>query len=467
MIEKEVILSLQEENKLLRQLLTKRDDKILQLETRTLELIEQIHLLETKIHSLQIKKDSSNSSKPPSTDISPPKRNQSLREKSGRTSGGQFGHKGKTLQMIANPDEIVEINPNYCNKCGCDLKDSSPCIEAKRQVFDIPLVQFKVTEYRRNSKDCPRCGHKQESEFPKGITNHVQYGPNIESSVAYLSVYQYLPFNRLKECMNHLFKIDMSEGTIDNMLIRMSKKAKPVYDRIKESITQSKHGGSDESGVKVNGIKFWIWVWQTMLSTYITYSASRGMKTIDSEFPEGLENMILNTDRWAAQLKTKTAGHQLCSAHILRDANFVDKVDKLDWAKRLNEILKRGLELKKRQLEYSKNDPLVIELEHDLDVLLHENIPKELYKTSHVLQKSLLKHRDCIFTFLYHKDTPPDNNASERAIRNVKVKQKVSGQFKSGLEQFCILRSVIDTSIKRGVDVMFTLSSIANLNPAE
>ena len=122
MIEKEVILSLQEENKLLRQLLTKRDDKILQLETRTLELIEQIHLLETKIHSLQIKKDSSNSSKPPSTDISPPKRNQSLREKSGRTSGGQFGHKGKTLQMSANPDEIVEINPNYCNKCGCDLK---------------------------------------------------------------------------------------------------------------------------------------------------------------------------------------------------------------------------------------------------------------------------------------------------------------------------------------------------------
>jgi transposase len=430
------------------------------------ELEQYNHKLEELLRQSKISKNSSNSSKPPSTDIASPKRNQSLREKTGKKPGGQPGHTGTTLQMSESPDEIIELNPNYCNKCGCNLENEEPHLEAKRQVFDIPPINVIVKEYRRNSKKCPSCGNHQEGEFPKSVNNHVQFSDRVESLVAYFSVYQLLPFKRLKECLKHLFNLDMSEGTIDNILNRMRDKAKPIYDQIWESIKQSNHAGSDESSVKVNGDKWWIWVWQTIFSTYITAHKSRGMEAIKSVFPEGLENVILNSDRWASQLKTKAAGHQMCIAHLLRDLNYIEAVDKIDWATRLKALFKKGLELKKQQSEYSRTNPLVMQMEDELDILLQEKIPKDLYHKTYVLQNNLKKKRDYIFTFLYYKDTPADNNGSERAIRVVKVKQKISDQFKSGLERFCVLRSVIDTGIKRGIDVLFVLSTIADYDPS-
>ena len=275
-------------------------------------------------------------------------------------------------------------------------------------------------------------------------------------------MYQYLPFRRLKELLNHLFNLGISEGTIDNLLSRMTEKALPVYEQIKESISLSNQVGSDETSAKVNGEKHWIWVWQTLRSTFLTASESRGSKTIDSMFPDGLINSILNTDRWAAQLKTKTAGHQLCISHLLRDLNFIEEVDNIDWAKRLKVLLKKALELKKQLSQYSHSHPATIELEQGVNILLQEIIPKDTYHKTYAFQKSLTKHRDSILTFLYNKDTPADNNGSERAIRNVKVKQKISGQFKTGQNRFCVLRTIIDTCKKRNIDIMVGLNYIAH-----
>ena len=78
----------------------------------------------------------------------------------------------------------------------------------------------------------------------------------------------------------------------------------------------------------------------------------------------------------------------------------------------------------------------------------------------------MIKYKPFIFTFLHFNDVPPDNNGSERAIRNVKVKLKVSGQFKSdhGADTFAVLRSVIDTAIKNGQNALQALTAIANYN---
>lgn len=461
-LEEQVILLIGE-NTQLRSIISQLEKHIAEQDIRISEQSKRITELEELLRQTKIFKNSGNSSKPPSSDISVPKRNQSLRESSGRKSGGQPGHKGTTLQMTDNPDEIIELNPNYCNKCGYSLADEISYLEAKRQEIDIPQIRLIVREYRRNSKNCPRCGHHQESAFPGHITNNTQYGSNVESLVSYLSVYQYLPFRRLKDLFKHIFNLKISEGTIDNILRRMSEKALPIYERIKETISTSTQVGSDETSAKVNGKKHWLWVWQTVLSTFLAASESRGTKAIDNIFPKGLEKSILTTDRWAAQLKTRTAGHQLCISHLLRDLNFIDEVDKIDWAKRVKILLKKGLELKKQESEYSYNNPAIMRLERELDILLKETIPKDLFSKTLTFQKSLIKHQDSILTFLYNKDVFPDNNASERAIRNVKVKQKISGQFKTGEQIFCILRSLIDTCKKRNVDVMFAMNSVAQL----
>jgi transposase len=451
---------LREENSYLREIINK-------LEKRVQEQEKRISELEEELRKTRIGKNSRNSSKPPSSDMSRPKRNRSLRQPSGKRPGGQPGHKGTTLNWIDTPDEIIELTPGYCNKCGCSLENAETRFLGKRQEIDIPPIHALVKEYRINGKTCPNCGHQQSGQYPEGIASKIQYGPNVVSLVAYLSVYQFVPFKRLKEIFRHVFNMEISEGTVDNMLKRMAGKSGSIYQRIKSSISESKQVGTDETSVKVNGKKNWIWTWQTALSTFLTVSESRGSKTIDSEFPYGLVNSILSSDRLAAQLKTPAKAHQLCFAHLLRDLKYLQALEDTQFSYAMEEMLKLAIYLKGEQSFYNKSDCWPLELEEDLDAMLKEDIPKASFPKTFAFRQSLVKHRRCIFTFLYNSETPPDNNASERAIRNVKVKQKVSGQFKSNENVFCILRSVIDTCKKRGIDILFALSNIAQIVPAE
>jgi transposase len=458
---------LKEINKELESNIIKQEKIISQQNKRIEEQDKRITELERLLHKAMLFKDSSNSSKPPSTDISTPKRNQSLREKSGKKSGGQIGHKGTTLEMSANPDEIIKLVPEYCNNCGSSLSNAVEEFQSKRQVVDIPPVHPIITEYQKYRKCCPHCGNHQETDFPAGVTNHIQYGSNVEAAIAYFSVYQIVPYHRLKECLKHYFNLDISEGSIYNILFRIASKAIPVYNHIKEKVLESNHIGSDETSVKVGGDKWWIWVWQTSKYTYISSSKSRGSKTIEAEFPNGLPNTILSSDRWAAQIKTPALEHQFCIAHLLRDLKYLEQLEKNEWSIKMKQVLKDALELKLKRSHYSKSDEEVIQIEQRFDILLQENIPKETQPKSLTLQKKFIKHRNSIFVFLYNADTPPDNNGSERAIRNVKVKQKVSGQFKTGQQIFCILRSVIDTCIKQSIDVLDALTEIVHFQPAE
>ena len=456
----EQVKALLEEIRILKEINKKLEERILIQDKRILDLEEELR-------QSKISKNSSNSSKAPSTDIFNQKRNQSLREQTGKKTGGQLGHKGSYLKMTDTPDAIIKMEANYCNQCGFNLEEVTSEAHSKRQLIDIPPIQAKVTEYQNCIKCCPKCGHKQQGGFPEGIKNHIQYGNNIEATVAYYSVYQYMPYKRLAQCLKQLFNIDISQGSIDNILSRMSLKAEPVYQKIKENISHSEQVGSDETSVKVDGQKWWQWVWQSAQETYISVCQSRGSQAIDEEFPNGLKRSILTTDRWAAQLKTEAKAHQLCIAHLLRDIEFLIQAEKNEWSIQLKQLFKSAIEKKKICSQYIKENIEMIQLEQKLDILLKSEIPKDKNPKTLALQKSLTKHRESILTFLYHAETPADNNGSERAIRNVKVKQKISGQFKIGQKRFSVLRSVIDTCIKRGIDILDALTAIANFVPAE
>ncbi len=116
-------------------------------------------------------------------------------------------------------------------------------------------------------------------------------------------------------------------------------------------------------------------------------------------------------------------------------------------------------------VDYYKQDPRRPQFEKRLDFLLNYDLPEGKNELI-TFQNRLKKYRDYLFTFLYRPEVPPDNNASERAIRNIKVKQKVSGQFRStnGAFRFAVLRSVTDTVIKNNQRVLNSLGIIANLH---
>lgn len=450
----------------------KEHDSILELQTANKLLKEQVKLLEEKIsyllsyiQKIEVKKDSHNSSKPPSSDFVKP--NQSLRTQSERKSGGQKGHAGSTLKISDTPDATTVLQSSFCKKCGFNLSESLFYQTSKRQIIDIPPIIPKYVEYQQMACECANCGTKNIADYPIGVNAPIQYGTSVEAFVGYFSVYQSIPYFRLKELFTQLFSIPISEGTIENILNRVSDKCLSIYERIKNEILKSTVVGSDETGCNVNGKQNWIWVWQNKLNTYIVPSDSRGFDTIMSVFAEGLGNATLISDRWAAQLKMKTKNKQICLAHLQRELTYLDETEKTPFASQFKELIEIVFKLKREQVENGKacneGDEIAIELEKKLQNLLAIPIDKEKATKTLLFQNSMLKNQKWILTCIYNIDVPPDNNASERAIRIIKVKHKVSGQFKTGQEAYCIIRSIIDTLKKRGLDIMTYFKLILDL----
>lgn len=426
-------------------------------------LEEKVLFLLQIIEKQSVKKDSHNSHNPPASDKSSPKRTKSLRKKSTRKTGGQLGHKGHTLEMKAIPNESHELKSNYCQNCSQSIGHLAYDLLSKRQVVKLPRIEPIYVEYQQYGCQCS-CGHYQKASYPKNVTAPIQYDSSIVALVSYFNVFQYVPYARTQQLFKDIFNLPISQGSIENHLKKAAKKANPVYQTILENIKSAGYVGADETGAKVNGEKWWIWVWQNIENTFLKASKSRGFDTVEQLFPEGLPNATIGSDRWAAQLKTASKDKQICFPHLQRELNFLQEKEKNDWATHFKSLLKQALGLRHdavhRNLAYQKTDKEIYQLEQRLNRLLARSIIKEHFPETFKFQKSMIKNRNYLFPCLYDLEVPPDNNASERAVRNVKVKQKISGQFKSGQDTFCILRSIIDTLRKRELDVLFFLKQI-------
>lgn len=433
--------------------------RVSSLEAKVLQLLEQLA-------NSSPDKDSHNSHNPPSQDKFKPKRNTSLRKKSSRKPGGQKGHKGRTLLQTSNPDKTKNLKSDFCECCGEDLRKCIHELVSKRQVVEIPPIKPLYIEYRQYGTECP-CGHHQKASYPEGVNAPIQYGSSVMALVSYFNVYQYVAYKRLSQLFGDVFSLPISEGSIENLLNKAAQKATPIYDRILELIKEATYVGSDETGAKVNGKKWWIWVWQNIKNTFLKASDSRGFDTVQETFPEGLPNATVGSDRWAAQLKIQSKHKQLCFPHLQRDLNFLEEKEQDQWATDFKTLLKDALLLRHQAVErkqaYPKDDPQAKDIEDRFNQLLVQTIAKEKCPKTCTFQKSMIKYRNHLFRCLYDLDVPPDNNASERAVRNIKVKQKVSGQFKSGQHTFCVLRSVIDTLRKRQLNVYEYLCQIMKI----
>lgn len=265
-----------------------------------------------------------------------------------------------------------------------------------------------------------------------------------------------------------MFGLKISEGSVDNLLERMAQKALPLYNKIREQVQQSHVVGSDETGSRFGGKKGWFHVWQTTRLTFIVASFNRGYSTINDYFTNGFPLTVYVSDCWAAQLKVAALAHQLCIAHLLRELrNFEDALS-CRWSSQMKQLLQDAIALNKqmRSQDYLVLGIAVNKLEERLsELLLADHCAS--HKKVKAFVKRLKKNRNSILTFLHHPKVPPDNNGSERAIRNVKVKTKVSGLFRTerGATRFAIIRSVIDTSIKNTNNVFQALTLLFNLQP--
>ena len=141
----------------------------------------------------------------------------SLRKQGERKTGGQNGHTGKTLNQVEIPDVIITHTAELCETCLTSLVDVPFLDFERRQEFDLPKIEPVVTEHLAEIKICPTCGCQTKGKFPEDITQPVQYGPRVKATASYLSHYQLLPYARLQELFEDVFKLPLSEGTLFNI----------------------------------------------------------------------------------------------------------------------------------------------------------------------------------------------------------------------------------------------------------
>lgn len=438
------VAELTEENARLNRRVEAQNIEIRSLKSENASLKERL----SKYEDPDPPKNSSNSSVPPSKENMGDeikRRTTSLREKSGRKPGGQPGHMGCTKIMLDVPSEIETHQPNYCKACGRDLSGIEGHMEYEDECIGFKVIP-QTKRHRYYSKTCT-CGCHNKLDISKK-KNPVYYSSDVKALVVYLNAVMCMPYNRIKSFLKDVMRIDLSEGSIRNFIEAAGDKADGICDRISKGLTTCPVAGADESGLYVNGKLKWAWILQNPKYTLTWIAGSRAAKEIADKFGEdALKDTVLTTDRHSAYFSLNVKGHQICVAHLLRNLNYLNELDKgQTWSARLQELLRKAVHWRNQNPGVNTDTSTWIS---SLDKLLNENLDK-FKKPFRQIRNSLRKLKDHVFRFLEDYRIPAHNNGSEGGIRIVKVKQKRSGGFRSnqGAEDFLAIHSVTDTAKK-------------------
>jgi len=440
----------------------------------------------------ELERNSRTSSKPPSTDkgnfTNPPKPNpKSLRKKTGRKPGGQKDHPGSTLQKVSNPDHIIKhrlADDTICPKCQAALilDNHDGDVEA-RQVFDLPPLKLEVTEHQAQRCHCLECGTRITAPFPKEVNAPVQYGPRLQATALYLNGYQLLPLRRLSELFGEVFQAPISEGTLTNMIKRGSQKAAQCIPEIKEALLQSPVAHVDETGFTQNGRRHWLHVFSSSELTLYHADAKRGREAIErmGMVPE-FQNLLIH-DCLSIYFSYGDCLHGLCNPHLLRELTYVHEQLEQAWAGEMIALIYEAKKLADRELSRREGTRRVIgtgrlqKILDQYDAIVNrgrlenpEPPPKPAGQKGRQARGKPLclldrfdRYREEILGFFFYPEIYPfSNNLAEQDLRMMKVREKISGTFRSEEHSkgFCDIRSVISSARKQGRAMLQTLTNM-------
>jgi transposase len=477
----EVSHQLQEELAEERRLKAEAVAQATQLQEVVGQLVERVKELEGRLA-----KDSHNSSKPPSSNgfkEPPVRKTKSLRGKSGKKSGGQPGHTGKTLLMVAEPDQRIVLQPKQCQRCQQDLAEAKSSRLERFQVFDLPKLALQVTEYQAYVKVCPCCQAETRAELPEGmIPASVQYGPQIKALAVYLATLQLLPVARVSHLLTDLFGSTFSQASVLAACQKSAQSVAPVVEQIKRALQNSRVLHNDETGFRVQKRRWWLHVACTQLCTLYLAHPKRGDEALKAmDILSGYQGTSVH-DSLSMYLQYDCR-HALCVAHYLRELTFVSEQFHQDWAETLKTLL-RDIHAQVQQAREQGMNCLPEKSKQEYERRYQELVqtglaanppPTQRQGQRGAIKKSdtltllirLQKHQDLILRFMHDFEVPFTNNQAEADLRMMKLRQKISGCFRTveGSATFCALRSYLSTMQKQGVHLLTALASTCTASP--
>jgi transposase len=452
-------------------------DDILALKSLVHVLLDKISKLEAENTSLKAENselkarlnlDSHNSSKPPSSD-GLHKKPAFPKERKGQ-QGGQENHKGNTLEMVKEPDHIVICKPEKCN-CGQELLLQPMSIIARRQVFDLPKPRLEITEYQIAQTTCPICGQLHKGEFPSNVNAQAQYGAGVKALAVLLNTEYKLPFEKVQSLFQDLFGYAINEGTVITANTICYENLAKIEALIQEKIVNSPTVHSDESGIRCNGKLHWLHVASTPFFTYLFVHSKRGKEAIESE------TSILNRffgwlvhDCWSSYFNLPHLKHAVCGAHLLRELEGLIE-NQSQWANLfkpfLLEIYNTAFEerlMKRTEIEQKYDNILEVAQKEEPEPIKTGKKGKYKRTKGRNLLERLQKFKPAVLAFAFNEEVPFTNNQAERDIRPIKVKQKISGCFRTfkGAEHYARIAGFISTARKNKLNVFKELCDVFN-----
>ena len=406
------------------------------------------------------KKNNKNSSKPSS---------QTEKDESAKTQTGS-NSKGKNESKPDNHNfkvkETVTVIPvDFCNECGESLSDIICDHHERRTKIDI-VFQKVVTHIDSEIKECPTCDTTTKGDFPDDMPGPLQYGLGIKAYVINLLISQMVTLNRAQKLMKAMIGAVIAEATMLKFILRLHLALEDWEKSAINKLLGSASINVDETSLRVDKKNHWIHVYSSGDITIKCLHQKRGKEAIDdiNIIPQYGGKII--HDCWASYLSYDNCDSALCGSHLTRELTHVIESNGYSWANNMKKLLletcktvsksKRKKLTKKAYANLQKRYRNIITRgEKELPIIPPKPTGKrgKMAKSdAHNLWERLKERESSVLMFARDAHVSFTNNRAERDLRMAKVKQKISGCFRTELyaKAYCRISSYLQTMANKG-----------------
>ena len=456
------------------------------LQQQVQDLMAQMAAMQERITQLEgrLAKNSKNSSKPPSSDGLRKPAPKSLRKGGQNPNGGQPGHSGNTLRQSEQVDEtLIHQADTHCAVCHLEMVDHA--IAETRQVFELPELRMRTVAHQQMRSKCT-CGAVHFGAWPAGVNAPVQYGASVKAMAVHLNQHHLVPLARTAALMQDLYGVRLSQASIQSFAQEAALALRPTVAAIGQAVQAAGVVHADETGIRIKGKLHWLHCAVTNTLTWLAPHAKRGTVAFEGlGLLEGIKGVLVHDG--LASYKGLDCTHSLCNAHHIRELVYIHEQENEKiwdpWAQEMIDLLLQALkevDLVQGPLDALRQawfaaqwsallergetfNPQTQRTGTSQDVGMGSRGRIKQSKAANLLRR-LREHRQEVWRFICDEGVPFTNNLAEQALRMAKVKQKISGCFRTehGADTFFTIRSYLATMTKQKNNLFECLISVFN-----